>query len=175
MNKAGYWAGGSFCLLAILSLSLGLVPLMQAFLYKPMALRIPGQATLDMRLPGTYIGVASLINLSSQDKRKAFNLDYWFSDAAEKDFFKVNKFPPKSYYSEKEDAQTPLFEIIVSQKGKYLLTSDYAIGTEGPTFPVILFHYDADHVRSELIVGAIMFVLLSALGGTLIWKTRSSA
>ncbi len=171
MKKSGIWAGGAFCVLAILCLALGTIPLLRAYFYKPFSIQIPGQSTLNIALPGTYIGLATLAGRSPEEKQKALNLDYWLSDASEKEYLKVNKFPARSYYSEKEDASTPLFEIILDKKGKYVFTSDYAIGVEGPSFPVVLIHYDADHIRSELIAGAVMFVLLGALGGVLIWKS----
>lgn len=173
-ERLGYWAGGGFCILAILSLSLGIAPILRARLNKPLALQIPGQSSLDIRLAGTYIAVASLSNSSPEDKKKVMNMDYWLSDALEKQYFDVNKFPQKSYYSASEEAQTPLFEIILKKKGKYILTSDYPIGTEGPSVTVVLYHYDWPHVRSEIIAGGVLFLLLGGLGGFLIWKTRRS-
>ena len=172
MNRIGLWAGSGFLILAVVSLSLGLVPLFQAFSNKPMMLKIPGQASLDLNLPGTYIGAASFMNLAPAEKHVAANLDYWLSDESEKDFVAVNKFPSRNYYSEKEDAQVPLFETIIQKKGRYVLTADYPIGVDGPSIPVVLHRYDAEHIRSELIAGGVMFVLLGALGSVLIWKSK---
>ena len=162
-------------MLAVLALSLGLVPLIQAFLNKPVLIKIPGQETLNIKLPGTYIGVASLSGFSPEDKQKVVSMDYWLSDSGEKQFFPVNKFPQQNYYSDKEQAQSPLFEIILDRKGKYIFTSDYPIGTEGPKAPVLLYHYDVGHLQSELVVGIIVFVLFGALGGYFIWKTHQSS
>ncbi len=175
MKKSGYWAGAGFCLLSILCLSLSLVPLVRAYFYKPIAVTMPGQTKIDAKLPGTYIGITSFTGRTPEDRIKAMNMDYWFSDSSEKEFYKVNKFPSKNYYSEKEEAQAPLFELIVGKAGKYVFTSDYAIGTEGPSFQTVLIHYDAEHIRSELVIGLLMCVLTGALGGFLIWKTRRSS
>lgn len=174
MNRVGFWAGTASLALAAVSLSLGLVPLFQAFTNKPIGLRVPGQTSLNLRLPGTYIGAASFQNLTPPEKRNAANFDYWLSDGAEKDFFPVNKFPSRNYYSVKEDAQVPLFEMIIQKKGKYVFTADYPIGVEGPSVSVVLHRYDAEHVRSELIVGSVMFALLGALGAVLIWKSKKA-
>ena len=151
-----------------------MVPLFQAFTHKPLVLKIPGQTIIDLRLAGTYIGAASFQNLTPQEKRNAANFDYWLSDSVEKDFFPVRKFPSRNYYSEKEETQVPLFELIVQKKGKYVFTADYPIGIEGPPVPIVLHRYDAEHVRSEMIVGTAMFVLLGALGGVLIWKSKKA-
>ena len=171
MNRIGFWSGTAAITLGAVSLALGLVPLFQAFSDKPLVLNIPGQTVIDLRLPGAYIGTASFQNLTAQEKRNASNFDYWLSDSVEKDFFPVRKFPSRNYYSEKEEAQVPLFEMIVEKKGKYVFTADYPIGTEGPPVPIVLHRYDAEHVRAELIAGTVMFALLGALGGVLIWKS----
>ena len=172
MKKAGYWAGGGFILLSAVSLSLGLVPLFQAAFHKPITFRVPGQLTLDLRLTGTYIGAASFQTLTPEQKRNAVNMDYWLSDSSEKEFFTVNKFPSRKYYSEKDDEQVPLFELIIKEKGKYVFTSDYPIGVDGPAIPVVLHRYDAPRVRSVLIVGIVLSLLLAGTGGILIWKAR---
>ena len=173
-GSAGYWAGGFFCVLAIVSLSLGLIPLAQSLVIsrKPISVQVPGQETIDFKLSGTYFGVAALNALSTGEKSLVQNMDYWLSDEKEKQFFQVNKFPSRNYYSEKEDSEAPLFELVIEKKGKYVLSADYPIGAEGPKLPVRLYRYDAPHVRSELIVGTLMFVLLGGLGGFLIWKSR---
>jgi hypothetical protein len=171
-TKIGLWAGLLSLLLASVSLSLGFIPLFQAFLNKPIVLKIPGQTALNLRLAGTYIGVASLQTLTPQEKRNTAKFDYWLSDSAEKDFFPVNRFPSRNYYSEKEEAQVPLFEMIVQKKGKYIFTADYPIGVEGPPVSVALHRHDSAHILSELIVGSVMFVLLGALGGVLLWKSK---
>ena len=172
---AGYWAGGFFCALSVLSLSLGLVPLVQAFFDKPRLIQIPGRETLDLELPGTYIGVARLSGIAPEEKIKVMNMDYWLSDSGEKDFFPVNKFPQRNYYSDKEDAQSPLFEAILDKKGKYLFTSDYPIGVEGPKVSALLYRYDAEHVRSELAIGVIVSLGFGALGGYFLWGTYKSS
>ncbi|OGR87003.1 MAG: hypothetical protein A3A86_04695 [Elusimicrobia bacterium RIFCSPLOWO2_01_FULL_60_11] len=172
MNRTGFWAGTASLALAAVCLALGLVPLFQAFLAKPLLLKIPGQTALDLKLPGTYIGTASFVGLSPQEKKNAVNFDYWLSDESEKDFLKVNRFPARNYYSDKEESQVPLFEIIIEKKGKYVFTADYAIGAEGPAVPVVLHRYDAEHIRAELIAGSVMFLLLGGLGSFLIWKSK---
>jgi len=174
INRVGFWAGLLSLLLASVSLSLGFIPLFQAFLNKPILLKIPGQTSLNLRLSGTYIGVASLQALSPEEKRNAAKFDYWLSDSAEKDFFPINRFPSKNYYSEKEDAQVPLFEMIVKKKGKYIFTADYPIGMEGSPVSVVLHRHDSSHILSELIVGSLMFVLLGTLGGVLLWKSKKA-
>ena len=172
-GSAGLWAGGFFCFLAILSISLGLVPLIQAVLLtrKPVVTQIPGQEKISLRLPGTYFGVADLTAFSIEDKAKVQSMDYWLSDDKEKDYFKVNKFPPRNYYSGKEDSQAPLFEIVIAKKGDYILTSDYPIGTEGPKVQIFLYRYDAPHVWAELVVGVLMFLMIGGLGCFFIWKS----
>ena len=41
---------------------------------------------------------------------------------------------------------------------------------DGPAVPVVLHRYDAPRVRSELIVGIVLFLLLGGTGAIFIWK-----
>ncbi|OGR83643.1 MAG: hypothetical protein A2636_04570 [Elusimicrobia bacterium RIFCSPHIGHO2_01_FULL_64_10] len=167
----GYWTGGAFCLLGLLALSVGLVPLAASFFNRPAAFEVPGQTSLDLRLPGTYVAVHNPAGVEPADLKKLSSISYYLSDAEEKEYFKVAKFPPRSYYSDSAGTQEPIFEFIVDKKGRYILSADYPIGVEGPKAAVVLFHADASYVRTELVVGLIVFLLFAGLGGAFIWKS----
>ena len=173
--KWGYLFGGFLCFLGLFALSLGLVPLISTLVIKPAVVRMPGQETISLILPGTYVGVCTLEGQSPEDSRKIMDLRYFLSDEKEKDFFAVAKFPPRRYFQENEQNQVPLFQFAVKQKGKYILSSDYPIGIEGPVIHAALFHVDAAYVKSELVVGGLVCLLFCGLGFHIIRKAYKNS
>ena len=173
--KWGYLFGGFLCLLGLFALSLGLVPLISTILSKPVVVQLPGQETVNLKLPGTYVGVCTLEGQSPENAQKIMDMRYFLSDEREKDFFAIVKFPPRRYFQESEQTQVPLFQFAVKERGKYVLSSDYPIGIEGPAIHVALFHTDISYIKSELVVGILVALILCGLGGYIIRKAYKSS
>lgn len=170
----GYWIGGIFCCIGLLSLSLGFVPLLKSVRKKPVSVRLPGEQVLDLRLPGAYVAVAAAQTLSLEDQRLVNGLEYSLRPKKNpKDSIRVIKIPARQFVSDELGTQMPLLQFAVDEEGTYLFNSEYPYGIDGPRLDAILYHADAPrYIKSEIIAGTVLFLLMTGLGVYFILKTR---
>jgi len=71
----GYWIGGTFCFMALLALSLGLTPLILAAREKLKVVQLPGETMMNIRIPGTYMGVTVTKDMDQRDGQGSLPAD----------------------------------------------------------------------------------------------------
>lgn len=170
----GYWLGGSLCFIGILALSFGITPFILSVRKSLIQLQIPGEQNLNLRLPGSYVGIALNKDKSKETLSWIKDLEYQLVQKKGNRVMELVKFPPKMYATEKIDNQLPLFQFVVAKPGKYLLSSQYPYGMEGPKIQALLFHTDLNYVRMELFIGLALFLILGGIGYYFIWKTNKA-
>lgn len=168
----GYWFGGVLCILSILSLSLGISTVIKSVRKNHFVLTLPGLNVLDLQFPGSYVGIGIMSGLSSSDIEKINYLSYSLTDQNEKENFSVIKIPPyRQYATDRKENQIPLFQFVIDNAGKYILTSSYPYNLTEPKIQIFIVHTDVGYVRTELIVSILVFIVLGILGIYIIRKT----
>ncbi|MBI2118612.1 MAG: hypothetical protein HYT97_03185 [Elusimicrobia bacterium] len=170
----GYWLGGLCCFIGILALSFGITPFILSVRKSLIMLQIPGEQNLNLRLPGSYIALALNKDKSKETLSWIKDLEYQLVQKKGSRVVELVKFPPKMYATDKKEDQIPLFQFVIDKPGKYLLSSQYPYGMEGPKIQGLLFHTDLNYVRMELFVGLALFLILGGLGLYFIWKTNKA-
>ena len=166
----GYWLAGLFCVLSILSVSFGVTPLLIAIRSKTITVELPGQTEVDLRLPGAYIAICVPKDFTADMLERLNDLRYSLVDEKGTES-EIVKLPPRKYASDRPEAQVPLFQFIVEDAGKYVLTSAYPYDLEGPKVNAVLIYMDYKYVRTELIVGLAFFLVFGGLGTYFLVKT----
>ena len=160
----GYGLGGAFCFLGLLSLTLGIKPLVIAAREKLKIVDLPGETVLQFKMPGSYIGVYMNEDQDPTVQKRIQELDYLLLDDSTQEVLEVTKVPTASYMSEKQEKQIPLFKFVIDREGRYILRSGYPYDMEGPEIEAVLFNMDLRYVRAELIIGVIVFIVFEVLG-----------
>jgi hypothetical protein len=129
----GYWAGGIFCFIGLLALSLGFVPILKSIRKKPVLLQLPGEQTVDLRLPGAYIAISAAQDFSPENQRLIGDLEYSLRPKKNpKDAIRIVKIPARQFVSDKAEMQVPLFQFAIDDADTYVFNSEYPYGIDGP-------------------------------------------
>lgn len=171
LERIGYWFGGSLCFIAILALSFGLAPFFMSVRKGFTMLNIPGDQTLQLKIPGSYMAVSMTKNLPRNTINRLAEIEYSLLSKKGSVPIEISKFPPKIYATDKMEDQIPLFFFTLQKAGSYFLSASYPYNLDGPKVNAVLYHTDLTYVRTELFVGLALFLILGIFGLIFIYKT----
>ncbi len=171
LEKVGYWWGGFLCFIALLAFSFGLAPFLMSVRKGFTLLNIPGDQTLNLKLPGSYMALSITKNLSPETQQRLQEMEYSLFSKKGSVSVDLIKFPSRVYATDKRDEQFPLFYFTAPKTGQYFFSANYPYALEGPKIQAVLYHTDLTYVRTELIVGLSLFLILGVLGLYFIRKT----
>jgi len=171
LERVGYWFGGALCFIAILALSFGLAPFLMSIRKGFTMLNVPGEQTLNLKLPGSYVALSLTKNLSQDARQRVQELEYSLISKKGTVPIELLKIPTKAYATDKKEEQTPLFYFTLEKTGQYFFSANYPYSLDGPKIQAILYHTDLTYVRTELIVGIALFLILGIWGLYYIRKT----
>src|SRR5689334_22248857 len=77
----GYWFGGALCFLGLVSLSLGIAPLL-GLKNRLAFVQAPGQETVNLKLAGGYLAFCAAQGLKAEDARRIPELQFSLTDGA---------------------------------------------------------------------------------------------
>lgn len=169
----GYSLAGLSLTLALLSLILGIWPLVAAMQDRIKTIQIPGTNALEFRTSGLYTGIYVSQDEFLPDGIDRLNeVEYYLTDAQDTELFPLQKVPGNQEMATDGQKQIPLFQFAITTPGKYTLRANYPYDMDGPQFAIYLLNVDLRYTRAELIIGIALTLLFIIAAIVIFIKTR---
>lgn len=169
------WTGFGLLGLGALFLIVGLVEMGGLAARHIHPFTLPGTTTLTLKNPGVYLAVHRATSTTTPPWEVLSQLEVGLVSLPSGQPLDVGPVPAGPPMTLGGRPGVLLFRVEIPAPGTYSLSGRYRQGAEEPLWTVVLMPEEVQAVRSELITGLVLWVLLSGLGLTLLWKSFSAA